>query len=189
MGCGQEGSQVYGICMFGIPMEAIIYNHKRGNCIVGLSMGILLDIQKSEDIVFTALLIHQTVETGNARFLENGDISESDAPGKVVHEKYRIHMQVRDEMIRVSISNDVVRDETMEIHHTISKTPLDENIAKMKQLKYTLPYQKHHQMRILPIMTIENITHSNQSMAETKPWKRFQRLRRSMILEDYVVYL
>lgn len=101
--------------------------------------------------------------------MENGDISESDAPGKVVHEKYRICIQVPDEMIRVSISNDIVQDETMEIHPTISETPLDENVANND--------------------IIENITHSNQSMAETKAWKRFQRLRRSMILEDYVVYL
>ena len=100
------------------------------------------------------------VETGNARFLENGEISGSNEPRKVDVEEIRVDILPLFLPQEIIVPQPVQQVEENEQHNRVGSLP-PENIA------------------------IENAVEPPQPA----PLRRSQRERRHAITDDYVVYL
>ena len=150
------------IHIWGCPAEARIYNpHEKkldSRTISGYFIG-YPDKSKGYRFYCSNHSV-RIVETGNARFLENGEISGSNEPRKVDVEEIRVDIPPLFLPQEIVVPQPVQQVEENEQHNRVGSLPL-ENIA------------------------IENDVEPPQPA----PLRRSQRERRPAITDDYVVYL
>ena len=150
------------IHIWGCPAEARIYNpHEKkldSRTISGYFIG-YPDKSKGYRFYCPNHSV-RIVETGNARFLENGEISGSNEPRKVDVEEIRVDIPPLFLPQEIIVSQPVQQVEENEQHNRVGSLP-PENIA------------------------IENAVEPPQPA----PLRRSQRERRPAITDDYVVYL
>ena len=150
------------IHIWGCPMEARIYNPHEKNLDSRTISGYFIGYpDKSKGYKFYCPNHSvRIVETGNARFLENGEISGSNEPRKVDVEEIRVHIPPLFLPQELIVPQPVPQVEENEQHNRDGSLP-PENIA------------------------IENAIEPPQPA----PLRRSQRERRPTITDDYVVYL
>ena len=150
------------IHIWGCPAEARIYNpHEKkldSRTISGYFIG-YPDKSKGYRFYCSNHSV-RIVETGNARFLENGEISGSNEPRKVDVEEIRVDIPPLFLPQEIIVPQPVQQVEENEQHNRVGSLP-PENIA------------------------IENAVEPPQPA----PLRRSQRERRPAITDDYVVYL
>ncbi|RVW93925.1 Retrovirus-related Pol polyprotein from transposon TNT 1-94 [Vitis vinifera] len=150
------------IHIWGCPAEARIYNpHEKkldSRTISGYFIG-YPDKSKGYRFYCPNHSV-RIVETGNARFLENGEISGSNEPRKVDIEEIRVDIPPHFLPQEIIVPQPVQQVEDNERHNRDGSLPL-ENIA------------------------IENVVEPPQPA----PLRRSERERRPAITDDYVVYL
>ena len=150
------------IHIWGCPVEARIYNpHEKKLDSRTISRYFIGYPDKSKEYKFYCPNHSvRIVETGNARFLENGEISGSNEPRKVDVEEIRVDIPPLFLPQEIIVPQPVEQVEENEQHNRDGSLP-PENIA------------------------IENV----EEPPQPAPLRRSQRERRPAITNDYVVYL
>ena len=150
------------IHIWGCPAEARIYNPHEKNLDSRMISGYFIGYpDKSKGYRFCCPNHSvRIVETSNARFLENGEISGSNEPRKVDVEEIRVDIPPLFLPQEIIVPQPVQQVEENEQHNRVGSLP-PENIA------------------------IENAVEPPQPV----PLRRSQRERRPAITDDYVVYL
>jgi len=147
--------------VWGCPAEARIYNpHEKKLDFKTISDYFIAYPAKSKGYRFYCPT-HSTkiVETGNARFLENGEISDSDKPQNAVIQE-----------VRVQVSLPITSKENV----------VPTVVQSFDNVEQVIDQSLHDE-----IITNEPIIEESQGIA----LRRSQRERRSAISDDYVVYL